>query len=485
MTLLDTSAFDGRIFTGTWEQGEGEPIVVRNPADNAELATIGSASAEQVHQAAARAVSAQEKWIALKPSERASVLRRAGQVIQENHDELSGWVIRETGGIPAKTGLEVGNTAAECFEAAALPSHPHGQWLPSDGAHWSFSRRRPCGVVTVIAPFNFPLLLAMRSVAPALATGNSVLLKPDPRTSVIGGFALARIFEEAGLPEGVLQVLPGGGDIGAACVEAEEVRVISFTGSTAAGRKIGAVASEKLKRVHLELGGNNVAIVLPGADVDLAASAGATGSFFHQGQICMSTGRHIVHQDVHDEYVDRLVARAEALAVGDPSTEQVHLGPIIDEKQLKNIDSVVQDSLTAGAVARTGADHDGLFYRPTVLTDVTPDMPAWSQEIFGPVAPVHRVASVDEAVELANASEYGLSVSIMGPVGEAMKVADRIRSGKVHINEMTVADEANAPFGGVGDSGNGSRFGGAEANLEAFTEIQWVTVSPDEIQHPF
>ena len=237
--------------------------------------------------------------------------------------------------------------------------------------------------------------------------------------------------------------------------------------------------------MHLELGGNNVAIVLPGADVDLAASAGATGSFFHQGQICMSTGRHIVHQDVHDEYVDRLVARAEALAVGDPSTEQVHLGPIIDEKQLKNIDSVVQDSLTAGAVARTGADHDGLFYRPTVLTDVTPDMPAWSQEIFGPVAPVHRVASVDEAVELANASEYGLSVSIMGPVGEAMKVADRIRSGKVHINEMTVADEANAPFGGVGDSGNGSRFGGAEANLEAFTEIQWVTVSPDEIQHPF
>ena len=485
MALLDTSAFEGRIFTGTWEDGGGEPIVVRNPSDDAELASIGSASVEQVRRAAHRAEEAQRQWYGLRPSERAAVLRRAGQVIEENHDELADWVIRETGGIPAKTGLEVGNSAAECFEAAALPTHPHGQWLPSDGAHWSFSRRRPSGVVTVITPFNFPLLLAMRSVAPALATGNAVLLKPDPRTSVIGGFALARVFQEAGLPEGVLQVLPGGGEIGAACVEADEVRVVSFTGSTAAGRKIGATASERLKRAHLELGGNNATIVLPGADVDLAASAGATGSFFHQGQICMTTGRHIVHADVHDEYVQRLTERAEALAVGDPSTGQVHLGPIIDEGQLKSIDSIVQDSLAAGAAASTGADHDGLFYRPTVLTGVTADMPAWSQEIFGPVAPVHSVASVDEAVELANSSEYGLSISIMGPVGEAMKVADRIRSGKVHINEMTVADEANAPFGGVGDSGNGGRFGGPEANLEAFTEIQWVTVAPDEVQHPF
>lgn len=485
MALLDTSAFEHRVFTGEWVSGGGEPISVTNPADGAELAVIGSVTPQEVQAAAERAVSAQQEWIARKPSERAAVLRRAGQVIEDHHAELADWVIRETGGVPAKTGLEVGNSAAECFEAAALPTHPHGQWLPSDGGHWSFSRRRPCGVVTVIAPFNFPLLLAMRSVAPALATGNAVLLKPDPRTSVIGGFALARIFEEAGLPAGVLQVLPGGGDIGAACVEAEAVDVVSFTGSTAAGRRIGAVASEKLKRVHLELGGNNATIVLPGADIDLAASAGATGSFFHQGQICMTTGRHVVHQEVCEEYLERLTARAEALVVGDPSRGQVHLGPIIDDGQLRSIDAIVQDSVKAGAVARTGAEHDGRFYRPTVLAGVTADMPAWSQEIFGPVAPVASVASVEEAVELVNASEYGLSVSIMGPVGEAMKVADRIRSGKIHINEMTVADEAHAPFGGVGASGNGSRFGGAEANLEAFTELQWVTVAPEEIQHPF
>lgn len=485
MSLLEPSAFENKIFTGSWEDGGGEPIIVRNPADDEVLGTIGSATPEDVQRAAERAVEAQARWIALKPSERAAVLRRAGQVIEESFEELAGWVIRETGGIPAKTGLEVGNSAAECYEAAALPSHPHGLWLPSDAPHWSFSRRRPSGVVTVITPFNFPLLLAMRSVAPALATGNAVLLKPDPRTSIIGGFALARIFEEAGLPAGVLQVLPGGGAVGAACVEAEPVRVISFTGSTAAGRKIGSAASERLKRAHLELGGNNAVVVLPGADLDRAASAGAMGSFFHQGQICMTTGRHVVHAEVYDEYVERLAEHAERLVVGDPSRGEAHLGPIIDESQLKSIDSIVQDSLLAGATARTGATHDGLFYRPTVLTDVTAQMPAWSQEIFGPVAPVHAVSSVDEAVELVNASPYGLSVSIMGPVGEAMKVADRVRSGKVHLNEMTVADEANAPFGGFGDSGNGGRFGGPEANLEAFTETQWVTVSADEVQYPF
>lgn len=305
------------------------------------------------------------------------------------------------------------------------------------------------------------------------------------RTSVTGGALIMRVFEEAGLPHGVLQLLPGGGDVGAATVEAPHVNVVSFTGSTAAGRHVGAAAAQHLKRAHLELGGNNVVIVLPGADVDLAAGVGAMGSFFHQGQICMTTGRHLVHEDLHDEYVDKLAAKAEALVVGDPSGGPVHLGPIIDERKLKAIDAIVQETAIAGARVVAGGSHEGLFYRPTVLSELTHEMTAWKDEIFGPVAPVMKVSSAEEAVEFANASEYGLSVSIVGDVGEAMKIADRIRSGKIHINEMTVADEANAPFGGMGASGTGSRFGGPTANIDAFTETQWITISPDVPHYPF
>ncbi|WP_298584587.1 benzaldehyde dehydrogenase [uncultured Kocuria sp.] len=485
MALLDTSEWTGKIYVNGWREGRGGTEDVKNPSTDETLGQIGFASPEDVYEAAEKAAAAQKEWAALKPSERAAVLRRAGLLFEEHAEEVMDWVVRETGAIQPKAGLEASVAAAECYESSALPTHPHGEYLPSDAPHWSLSRRVPAGVVSVISPFNFPLILSIRSVAPALALGNAVLLKPDPRTSVTGGALIMRVFEEAGLPPGVLQLLPGGGDVGAATVEAPQVDIVSFTGSTAAGRHVGAAAAQHLKRAHLELGGNNVVIVLPGADVDLAAGVGAMGSFFHQGQICMTTGRHLVHEDLHDEYVDKLAAKAEALVVGDPSAGPVHLGPIIDERQLKSIDAIVQETAIAGARVVAGGSHDGLFYRPTVLADLTHEMTAWKDEIFGPVAPVMKVSSAEEAVEFANASEYGLSVSIIGEVGEAMKIADRIRSGKIHINEMTVADEANAPFGGTGASGTGSRFGGPTANIDAFTETQWITISPDVPHYPF
>ncbi|MGB9033397.1 MAG: aldehyde dehydrogenase family protein, partial [Paeniglutamicibacter sp.] len=208
-------------------------------------------------------------------------------------------------------------------------------------------------------------------------------------------------------------------------------------------------------------------------------------SFMHQGQICMSTGRHLVHDSLVDEYVDRLSAKAEAMAVGDPNGGQVALGPIIDERQRDNIDRLVRAAKDAGARIAAGGTYEGLFFRPTVLADFDTGNPAWSEEIFGPVAPVLSFSTLDEAVELANASDYGLSVGILGEVGMAMEVADRINSGKIHINEQTVSDEANAPFGGVGASGTGSRFGGAAANIEAFTETQWLTVRPRIAAYPF
>ncbi len=485
MTLIDPTTFAGKIFNGDWiPAGDGD-LLVDEPATGETLTSVGLASVADALAAATAAAAAQKAWAATKPEARAAILRRAGDLWNEYSEELAPWIMRETGGIPAKAGLELHMASEICFASASLPEHPLGQVLPSNNDHWSFSRRRPAGVVSVIAPFNFPLILSIRSVAPALALGNAVLLKPDPRTPVTGGIALARIFEEAGLPKGLLHVLPGGADVGAAVVTAPEVRIVSFTGSTAAGRIVGELASKHLKRVHLELGGKNSIIVLPGADVALAASAAAFGSFLHQGQICMSTGRVIVHDSLYDEFVEVLAGKAKHLPVGDPASGQVALGPIIDAKQLNRVDSIVSATVAAGATLVAGGTFENLFYKPTVLADVTAEMPAHLEEIFGPVATVYRYSTIDEAVELATDTEYGLSLSILGDVGLAMQIADRVPSGLVHINEQTVGDEPNIPFGGVGSSGNGSRFGGAEANIEAFTETQWMTVRSSIAPYPF
>ncbi len=485
MTLLDPQTWTGRLYLDGWVRGGGEDLSVREPATGAELGVLGTATPDDVLKAASSAARAQRDWAARTPEERAVVLRRAGQLWQEHAEEVQSWLVREAGSVPAKAAIETHVAAQECFEAAALPTHPSGSVLPSSEARWSFSRRRPAGVVSVIAPFNFPLILSIRSVAPALALGNSVLLKPDPRTAVCGGVALVRVFEEAGLPEGLLHLLPGGIDVGEAVVSAPEVRVVSFTGSTAAGRRVGELGARHLKRTHLELGGNNALVVLPGADLALAASAGAFGSFLHQGQICMTTGRHLVHASLHDAYVEALSEKARHLPVGDPSRGQVALGPVIDQGQLRRIDALVQATVTAGATLSAGGTFKGLFYTPTVLSQVRPSMPAWVEEVFGPVAPVVPFDTVEEAISLACDTEYGLSLGILGDVGLAMQVADAVPSGIVHINEQTVSDEANVPFGGVGASGTGSRFGGAEANLEAFSETQWLTVRSQIAPYPF
>ncbi|MGW5231063.1 benzaldehyde dehydrogenase [Streptomyces nodosus] len=484
MALLDNGVWSKRFFSGGWtDSALHHPVV--EPATGDLLGTVGLATAEDVNRAAARAAEAQRDWAAASPQRRAAVLRRAGELFTEHAAEIEDWLVREAGSVRAKAGFEVGLALGECFECAALPTHPQGEVLTSEDARWSLSRRRPAGVVSVIAPFNFPLILGLRSVAPALALGNAVLLKPDPRTAVSGGVVIARVFEEAGLPPGVLHLLPGDASVGQAVIEAPEVRVVSFTGSTPVGRAIGEQAGRLLKRAHLELGGNNALVVLPGTDVHKAASAGAFGSYLHQGQICMTTGRHIVHESLLEEYTAALAAKAEALPVGDPAREDVALGPLIDRRQLERVHGIVTESVAAGATVAAGGEISGSGYRATVLSALTTDMPAWREEIFGPVAPVIGFSTVEEAARIVNDCEYGLSVGILGDVGTAMKLADRIDSGKVHINEQTVSDEPNAPFGGVKASGTGSRFGGAAANIDAFTETQWVTVRPDIADYPY
>ncbi|HEY0814617.1 MAG TPA: aldehyde dehydrogenase family protein [Pseudonocardia sp.] len=459
---------------------------VTEPATGAELGRIGIATPDDVDTAARGAAAAQREWARVPHTRRAAVLRRAAALWVEHAEEIADWNVREVGAVPAMAGFAGHVAEQECYEAAALPSRAYGELLPSEEPRLSMARRMPAGVVGVISPFNVPIILGIRSVAPALALGNAVVLKPDPRTAVTGGVTMARVFEEAGLPAGLLQVLPGGADVGEALVTHELVRVISFTGSTAAGRRVGELAGRHLKRAHLELGGNSALVVMADADPDEAANLAAFGSFFHQGQICMTTGRHLVADGLYDAFVERLAAKATALTVGDPAVEQVALGPVIDKGQRDKIDAVVRGSVEAGAAVASGGTYDGLFYRPTVLAGVTADAPAFTEEIFGPVAPVTRFHGVDELVDLATRTPYGLSLGIVTrDVLAGLELADRIPTGIVHINDQTVSDEANSPFGGVAASGTGSRFGGAAANIEAFTETRWVTARRTPPTYPF
>ena len=484
--LLEESTWAKNIYLdGAWVPGSAGTLDVIEPATGGRLGQAGLASPADLARAAESAAVAQRGWAARSHVERATVLRRAAQLWVEHAEEISWWNIREVGAVGGMAGFSVHTAEQECYEAASLPSHPYGELLPSEQPRLSMARRVPAGVVGVISPFNVPIILGIRSVAPALALGNAVILKPDPRTAVTGGVVLARIFSEAGLPPGVLQMLPGGADVGEALVTHPLVRIISFTGSTAAGRKVGELAGKHLKRVHLELGGNSALLILDDADVDDAVNLAAWGAFFHQGQICMTVGRHLVHERIYDDFVEALAAKAAKLPVGDPTTDQVALGPLIDAGQRDKVHGLVTSSIEAGAKLAAGGTFEGLFYQPTVLSDVATTVPAFTDEIFGPVAPVTRFSDVEEAVRLATASEYGLSLGIV--TRDALKglaLADRIPTGIVHINDQTVNDEANSPFGGVAASGTGARFGGPAANIEAFTETRWVTMRSQPPKYP-
>jgi benzaldehyde dehydrogenase (NAD) len=485
--LIDDLVWTSRVKISQWCKGGSGDTPVVEPATGKEIGRIGIGTPGDVRDASRVATQAQRSWSALPYTKRASVLRRAGDLFKQHAEELRVWIVRESGSTQAKADREIGTAAEECYEAAALASVSFGRMLRSAQPRLSFARQMPVGVVGVIAPFNFPLILSIRSVAPALALGNSVILKPDTRTAVCGGVALVRIFEEAGLPDGVLTMLPGGAEVGEAVVTDPSVRVIAFTGSTRAGRRVGALCGQFLKRAHLELGGNSALIVMGDVDVEKAASVGAFGSFMHQGQICMATGRHLVDASIADDYVAALAAHADHLLVGDPMVDDgVALGPIIDSRQRNQIHELVTSSVSGGARLAAGGTYTGLFYRPTVLADTPLDAPAFANEVFGPVAPVRAFQSEEEAIALAADSDYGLSLGILTRDGlRAMELASRIPTGAIHINDQTVSDEAVIPFGGVGTSGNGSRVGSSEANLDAYTETQWVTAQSGIAVYPF
>lgn len=484
--LLDQEGWQGRLHSNGWTAGGAGVARSIEPATGTVLAEFGVADGGDVAKAAVRALEAQAAWAEVPGPQRAAVVRRAAQLLEEHRAELERWLVREGGAVPGKAAFEVDLVLGELWEAAALPTQPWGRLLPtSEAGRESTARRAPLGVVGVISPWNFPLVLSMRAVAPALALGNAVVLKPDLRTAVSGGVLVARLFEEAGLPEGLLHVLPGDAEPGAALTSDPNVAMIAFTGSTAVGREVGATAGRLLKRVSLELGGNNAVIVLDDADLDVASSSGAWASFLHQGQVCMTAGRHIVLESVADEYLERLAARAADLPVGDPFKAQVALGPLINEQQAANVERIVNESVAAGAQVRAGGTRDGSFYAPTVLSGVTASMAAFREEIFGPVAPVVVVRDQAEAVAVANDTEYGLVAAIQtGDVERGNRLARRLRTGIVHVNDQTLNNDAFAPFGGVGASGNGSRFG-TQSSWDEFTTWQWVTSRPQPHGFPF
>ncbi|MFE7901033.1 aldehyde dehydrogenase family protein [Streptomyces sp. NPDC057424] len=472
----DEAEWAGRIYSSGWRESEGGTRQVIEPATGDALAVIGIASPADVARAGARAAQAAGDWAAAAPSDRAEVLLKASGALREHSETFRGWIVRESAGVPAKGDYEIVAALAQLTHAVGLASLPRGEVLaPQAPGGTSLAWRVPLGVVGVINPWNAPLLFAMRALAPALALGNAVLLKPDPLTPVSGGVLVARLFEDAGLPDGVLHVLPGGAETGRAVAADPHVAMIAFTGSTEAGRAVARVAGEGLKRVLLELGGKNSLVVLEDADVEAAALAGAVSTFGYQGQACVAAGRHLVHTDLVEAYTDALVGHARSMRVGDPGEQGVSVGPIISEGQATRIERIVDESVAAGARVLTGGRRDGLFYPPTVLDHVDRAMPVFTEEIFGPVAPVISFDREAEAVEIANDTAYGLTAAVhSGSVLRATAVAEQLRTGMVHINGVSAKDAANAPFGGMGNSGNGSRIGGT-ASLEQFTQWRWMT----------
>ncbi|WP_321951916.1 benzaldehyde dehydrogenase [Burkholderia cenocepacia] len=478
--------WEGKIFRGTWVKGSAGVAPIIEPATGNKLGEIGVASRGDVDAAAQQAAAAQREWAEMPFDRRAAVFHNAARLINERAEVFIFWNVRECGSIEPKAQWELRATSEHLLTAASLPLQPNGLLFPSSmPGRINTWRRVPVGVVGVIAPWNFPLVLAIRTLAPALALGNAIILKPDLQSAVTGGALVAQLFEDAGLPAGLLHVLPGAVETGDAIVRHPLIDMISFTGSTPVGRQIGEFCGRTLKKVSLELGGNNPFIVLADADVDKAASSGAWGAFLHQGQVCMQAGRHLVHRSIAEAYTAKLAERAKRLAIGNPATGQVHIGPMINERQAERVERIVQATIEAGATLVTGGKRKGAFFEPTVLANVTPQMPGFSDELFGPVAPVTVFDTVEEAIELVHASDYGLAAAIhSSSVSKAMALAGRLRAGMVHVNDQPINTESHVPFGGMGASGNSSRFGGP-ANVEEFTKSQWVSAVETPIEYPF
>jgi len=475
---------------GAWQDAPGgRTFPDINPPTGQVFAQIAAADADTARRAVVAAERAQGEWGDLAPAERAGVVLKAAQIWDRRNDELEETLTRETGAVAKKAKFEVGYCSELLRQAASLPYQIGGEVAPSNiTGKVNYFMRKPVGVVSVISPWNFPYILTLRAVAPALALGNAVVLKPSEETPIVGGLLAGEIFEEAGLPPGVLNVVPCPRDdveaVGDVLIGHPAVAVVSFTGSTATGQKLAEKAGRHLKRIVLELGGKSPLIVLADADLDLATSAAAFGAFFHQGQICMAVTRILVEAAIADRLASSLVEKVKSLEVGDPRDINTDIGPITSPTQLAKIKAHVEDAVAKGARVLVGGHSRGPYFEPTVLTGVTPAMRCYHEETFGPVVTLVSVKDAEEAIRLANDTTYGLSAGIItGDPDRGMALAGRIQAGMVHINDSSVHDEPHAPFGGMKGSGLGRH--GGKAAIEAFTEQRWVSLQTGRRHYAF
>lgn len=487
MTIQSQQWQQSVFVNGEFRRPAGEAgIDVRDKSSGEVFAIAGLADPSDVDDAVETAIVAQQDWARRTYAERADVLRAVAAVLTDRAPDFRELLIRETGCIAGKADYEISAAGSELMAAASLASRPVGEVLASNHAgRLSLSERIPVGLVGVITPWNFPLVLGMRVIAPALALGNAVVLKPSPETPISGGLAIAELFAEAGAPAGILNVVPGEEKVGRRLVEHPGISMIHFTGSTKVGREIAATAGGLLKKVSLELGGNNALIVLDDADLEQATMIGAWSSFHYQGQTCITAGRHIVQRGIAEEYVAGLSARAAAITVGDPLDATVGLGPMINTKQRTRAHELLVEAVAEGARIVTGGSGTAPYFQPTVVVDVTPRMRLWTEEIFAPIAPVLVVDDDAEALRVANDTSYGLVDSVLtADLARGLAIGRALSAGMVHINDATPQDEASAPFGGTGQSGLGGRAGG-DSNLDEFTERRWLTVAGGPSHYPY
>jgi acyl-CoA reductase-like NAD-dependent aldehyde dehydrogenase len=458
-----------------------------NPITGNVATRAAAASVADAQNAAAAAAAAFPAWSALGPSERRARLAAAAEALERRGPEFVAAMAEETGATEAWGRFNVALAAAMMREAAALTTQVTGEIIASDRPGvTAFALRQPVGVVLGVAPWNAPVILGVRAIATPLACGNTIVLKGSeicPHVHRLIGEAC----RDAGLGEGVVNVVSNAPADAARIVEAliahPTVRRVNFTGSTRVGRQFAELAARHLKPALLELGGKAPLIVLDDADLDEAVAAAAFGAFMNQGQICMSTERLIVDESVADAFAAKLAVKAATLVAGDPRKGRTPLGALVGFDAVERVLGLVRDAVAKGARLIAGGAANGVLMDAIVLDAVTPAMRIYAEESFGPVAAIIRVGGVEEAVRVANDSEYGLAAAVFGrDIARALSVARRLETGICHVNGPTVHDEAQMPFGGVKASGYG-RFGGAAA-IHEFTELRWITIGSGPGRYP-
>lgn len=465
----------------------GATFTRANPLSGDVVTTAAAASVGDANAAADAAGRAFDAWSQTGPGERRAKLLKAAELMEARQGDFIDRMIDETGATPGWAGFNVKVAADVLREAAALTTQIHGDIIPSNVPDsMAMGVRVPCGVVVGIAPWNAPIILGTRAIATPLACGNTVILKASEQCPATHHL-IGEVLQEAGFGGGIVNVITNAPDNAADVVSAliahPAVRRINFTGSTGVGKIIAEQAAKQLKPVLLELGGKAPFLVLDDADIDAAVDAAIFGAFFNQGQICMSTERVIVDQRIADAFVDKFAARAKALKAGDPRDKSHALGTLINPASGEKLNSLIEDAVDKGAHLAAGGKAEGVVMQATVIDGVTSDMRLYSEESFGPIVAVIRVEGEEEAIRIANDSEYGLSSAVFSrDSARAMKVARRLQTGICHINAPTVHDEPQMPFGGVKSSGYG-RFGG-KAGIEEFTELRWMTMQLGPRHYP-